>query len=618
MKLKVRRPFQKIEVSRTTRIFRHFGHHLKAHKKSLSFGAIALLGLVAVELARPWPLQIVFDYILLPGQATSDWQLLQGLKSWGPMAILAVASGAVIGLALIGAFLSQVQTLSLASAGLKVAAAIRLQLFSHVQQLPQSYHDYRQTGELMMRLTNDINLLKDLLVSIIMTLGSRIFVVGGMLAVMFYMNWKLTLIALAVLPLLLLASVRFSGRLRAASRRQRRKEGQLAASIYAGVDGIALSKMFGEEKQHESMLRRLVSSGVRAELRAKRIQVSYERWVDIITALGTMLVLFFGVREVLAGNLSAGSLLVFVFYLRSAYRPLQQIARLSSQITKATVCGERVMEILEMDPAIVDKADGRSARRIRGEITFTGVSFSYKSGQRALNNVSFTLPAGQTTAIIGPSGAGKSTIAKLLMRLYEPNEGIIYIDGVPVGDYRLKSLREQITPLSQELLLFRQTIRENIGFGKPEATLEEIVAAARRVGADGFIQALPEGYDTLIGEGGQTLSGGQRQRIAFARAALRDCRIMIFDEPATGLDPVAERVSQEALSALKENRTVLLITHRLNLLNLTDQVIFLENGKVVEQGTADELLVRRGQFFAFYQEWLAQTDQRGLLATPVP
>ena len=326
-----------------------------------------------------------------------------------------------------------------------------------------------------------------------------------------------------------------------------------------------------------------------------------------------MLVLFFGVKQVQGGHLSAGNLLLFLSYLRSAYKPLRDVAQLSSRTAKATVCGERVLEILAMRPEVVDKPEALPAHDIKGEIRFENVRFSYQTGRPVLSDLSFTLPARQTTAIIGPSGAGKSTIAKLLLRLYEAEGGTIYIDEVPIGGYQIKSFRKRITSLSQEAFLFRTTIRDNISFGKPKATFEEIVAAARKVGADEFIRSLPQGYDTLVGEGGQTLSGGQRQRITFARAALRNSRIMIFDEPATGLDPQAEKVAQEALANLKEGRTLLLITHRLNFLNLADRIIFLDEGKLAEEGTVSTLLEQKGRFFTFYQEWLSQNEKRGVL-----
>ncbi len=572
------------------------------------------MGLAAVELARPWPLKIVFDYILIPSRTHKDWSFLSPLSQWDPMAVLILSAGVVILLALLGAFFSYAQNVLFASVGQKLTGAIRLELFSHIQRLPQSYHDYRQTGELMMRLTGDINLLKELLTSIFITLGSRIFIVFGMLGLMVYMNWKLTFLAFAVMPFLFLTTLRFSSRLKEVSRRARKKEGQLSAAAYEGVSGISVTKVFGREKWQEKLLGKSVTSDVKAGLKATRLEAAFSRWVDVLTALGTVLVLFFGVQQVLAGHLTAGNLLIFLAYLRSAYKPLRDVAQLSSRTAKATVCGERILEILHLQPEVTDKPEAISARDIKGEIRFESVCFAYQPGRAALEDLSFTLPGGKTTAIIGPSGAGKSTVAKLILRLYEATGGRIYVDGTPIGEYRIKSLRQRITSLAQEAFLFRTTIRENIGFGNPNAGLEEIVAAARKVGADEFIRALPEGYETLVGEGGQTLSGGQRQRITFARAALRDSRIMIFDEPATGLDPQAEKVALEALVTLRKGRTLLLITHRLNFLNLADRVVYLEEGRVVEEGTSEELLNKKGKFFVFYEEWLAQNEKRSLLA----
>ncbi len=612
MEIKFKSPVASVDWAGLGRIFRHFGGHIRPHKKSLFLGGLSLLGLATVELARPWPLKIVFDYILVPSRAQKDWSFLAPLKSWDPMTILAVAAGAVILFSLFSAFFSYAQNVRFAAVGQKVSGAIRLELFSHIQRLPQSYHDYRQTGELMTRLTGDINLLKELLVSIFITLGSRIVIVLGMLGLMLAMNWKLTLFALAVMPFLFLTTLRFSTKLKEVSRRQRKKEGQLSAAVYEGVSGISLTKIFGQEKRHEKLVGKSVSSDVKAGLKATKLEAAYARWVDVISALGTTAVLFFGVKQVLEEHLTVGNLSLFLAYVRSAYKPLRDVAQLSSRTAKATVCGERILEILEMRPDVVDKPQAISARGIRGEIRFAQVSFAYQPGRRVLSDLSFTLPAGQTTAILGPSGAGKSTVAKLLLRLYEPATGTIFIDGVPIGDYGVKSLRKRITSLSQEAFLFRTSIRDNIAFGNPKASFDEIVAAARKVGADEFIRAFPEGYDTLVGEGGQTLSGGQRQRITFARAALRDSRIMIFDEPATGLDPQAEKVTQEALAALKEGRTLLLITHRLNFLDLAERVLFLEEGQLTETGTPAELLARQGRFYAFYQEWLSQTEKRGV------
>ena len=385
----------------------------------------------------------------------------------------------------------------------------------------------------------------------------------------------------------------------------------MSATVHEGLAGVTLTQIFGREARYQALLGRSISSHARAGLKATRLEAAYARTVDVITALGTTLVMILGVREVWRGSLSPGDLLIFFSYLRTAYKPLRDVAEVSARIAKATACGERILEILEMPVAGVDKPGAVSARGLGGHIRFRDVSFRYRPGEPVLRGLDLSIPAGRATAIVGPSGAGKSTIAKLLLRLYEPEAGLILVDGVPIGDYRLRSLRSQISVLTQESFLLRTSVHENIAFSRPGARREDVVAAARRVGAHEFIEKLPEGYETLVGEGGQTLSGGQRQRIAFARAALRDAPILVFDEPASGLDPESEQAAHEALAAIKEGRTVLLITHRLGLLDLADHVAFVEAGAVVEEGAPSELLASEGRFSAFYDTWAGAQPAQG-------
>jgi ATP-binding cassette subfamily B protein len=377
----------------------------------------------------------------------------------------------------------------------------------------------------------------------------------------------------------------------------------MSATVHDGLSGVTLARIFGREGRYETLLGQSISSHVRAGLKATRLEAAYSRTVDMITSVGTTLVLILGVHEVWRGALSPGDLLIFFSYLRTAYKPVRDVADVSARLAKATACGERIREILDMPVAGVDKPGAISARGLRGEIRFRGLSFAYRPGEAVLRGLDLLIPAGRTTALVGPNGAGKSTIGKLLLRLYEPEAGEILVDGCPIRDYRVRSLRDQISVLAQESFLLRMSVRENIAFSRPGAAFEEIVAAARWVGAHEFIERLPEGYDTLVGESGQTLSGGQRQRIAFARAALRDARILIFDEPASGLDPESERAARQALAAIKENRTVLLITHRLGLLDLADQLAFIEGGRLVEAGVLADLLAQGERFSAFYRSW---------------
>jgi ATP-binding cassette subfamily B protein len=369
---------------------------------------------------------------------------------------------------------------------------------------------------------------------------------------------------------------------------------------------INLTKSFAQEGRQEKKFGRKVAGDVQAGLRIRRLEAAFSRTVDIITALGICAVLWFGVQRVMQNALSAGDLLIFTSYMRSVYRPLRDMARLSTRMAKAVVAGQRIIDVLETDAPVHDQPGAISARELRGDIRFEKVFFSYYEGHPALRGVTFHVPERQTTAIIGASGAGKSTIAKLILRLYEPQEGSILVDGRDIREYAIRSLRKRVTSLSQDITMFHASIRENIAFARPGALMDEIITAARQAGADEFIAQLPDGYETVVGEGGLTVSGGQRQRLAFARAALRNSPIMIFDEPATGLDAGAELAAKQALAALQSERTTIIITHRLNFLDLADHIVLLDNGSVLEEGCPAELRRKGGAFDEFEKHWYAQ------------
>lgn len=607
--MRVRLRLPRIPLTDLRRVYTYFGHHLKPHRSALLGGGACLLGMALVEMARPWPLKMVFDYILLPGRS-GNLNYVDGLVSgWSIGAILGLACAGLLVIAVMSGLLNFGQTILLGAVGHKVVGGIRLQLFSHIQRLPQSYHDQRETGDLMMRITGDLNLLKELLVSILLNLGSRVVVVVGMLSAMFWMDATLTLIALSVVPALLIANTHFSSRIKTESRRQRRKEGILADAVHESMTGIGLTKIFAQEKKQEKRFSKGVDSDVRAGLRIRRLEATFSRTVEVIVALGMCLVLWFGVKRALAQDLSPGDLLIFISYMRQLYRPVRDTARLSTRTAKAVASAQRVIEILELKAPVEDDPAGLSASAVSGDIRFDHVSFAYRDGFPVLNNISCMFPPGKTTAIVGPSGSGKSTIAKLVLRLYEPSSGTITIDGRDYREYRTRSLRKQITSLTQDIAMFHTTIRENIAFARPSATFEEIISAAETVGAHTFIEHLPDGYDTVVGEGGLTLSGGQRQRIAFARAALRNSPIMLFDEPATGLDAEAEREAKQALSSLREGRTLVIITHRLNFLELCDHAILLKDGQIIDEGATTSLLANKGPFQEFVLHWYEQLDR---------
>jgi ABC-type multidrug transport system fused ATPase/permease subunit len=584
----------------------HFGRHLAPFKSKLILSTLALFGVSFMTLLRPWPLKIIFDYVL-GGSRLAEGHFLSPLMNADPFTVIIIAAGGVLAIAGLNGFFEYSQSLLAKTAGHGVTAAIRLQLFSHIQNLPQSYHDYSETGELLTRLTGDINLLQDLMVETVIRLIGQFVIIIGMLVVVFLLDWQLALIITAVMPFFVIAAFKFSSEIKSAAGRQREKYGRLVATMEETLSGISQVKVFTQEKSREKMIGKSISRDFKAGLKAARLAARYARVVDIISAVGTALVLLVGAHKALAGSISPGDLIIFVSYLRGIYRPIKTVANLSAKTAKSIVRGEKIMEILEIEPEVKDRENAISASRIKGDIRFENVDFWYVENSPVLVDLNLRMPARKTTVIIGPTGAGKSTIAKLLLRLYETKSGKLLIDGHDISEYRIKSLRKRVTSLTQDIYLFRGTLAENIAFGKPKATTEEIVAAARTAGADEFIRKFPGGYDTLVGEAGVTLSGGQRQRISFARATLRNAPVMIFDEPATGLDIHAEKEAKDALRAMKENHTLCIITHRLNFLELADWTIFIRDGHLVEQGCPGELLENKGEFYRFVSHEVSRT-----------
>jgi len=456
--VEIRYRLPKINLRGLRRVISHFGWHLKPFKTKLILSTLALFGVSFTTLLRPWPLKIVFDYLLQPA-AVPDGHFLSPLMNADPLTVIIIAAGAVLAIAGLNGFLEYSQSVPAKTAGHGITAAIRLQLFSHIQRLPQSYHDYRETGELITGLTGDINLLQDLLVETLIRLIGQFVIIIGMLAVVFYLDWQLALVIIAVMPFFILASFKFSGQIKSAANRQREKYGKLVATMEETLTGISQVKAFAQEKRREKLIGKSISGDYKAGLRATKLAANYARVVDIITAVGTALVLLFGAHKALTGAISPGDLIIFISYLRGIYRPVRKVADLSARTAKAVVRGEKIMEILEIEPEVKDRENAISARHIKGDIRFENVCFSYVENSPVLIDLSIKIPPKKTTVIIGPTGAGKSTIAKLLLRLYEPQKGTIFIDGRDIAVYRIKSLRKRIASLTQDTFLFRNMIK---------------------------------------------------------------------------------------------------------------------------------------------------------------
>jgi ATP-binding cassette, subfamily B, bacterial len=418
----------------------------------------------------------------------------------------------------------------------------------------------------------------------------------GMIGVMFYLNWHFTLIALSVTPVLFVVVFYYTRRIKRASRAVRKEEGILLSIVEEVLTSIRVVKAFAREDYEQKRFDSESLANVDAGLEARNLKAKLAPIVEVIVAVGTCLVLWYGARLALAGELSAGVLIVFLLYLGKMYKPMRDLSKMADTVSKAMVGYERIQEVLDIESLVRDQPGARPAPKFKGEIEFKQVSFSYADGKDVLKDISFRIEAGQVAAIVGPSGTGKTTLVSLLPRFYDPLSGTVSIDGVDVRQYRLKSLRDQVSFVLQDTLLFRATIWENIAYGRPNATAKDIKRAAELADAHAFIEAMPEGYDTMVGERGVTLSGGQRQRIAIARAVIRDTPILILDEPTAGLDAASEQAVIGALDGLMKGRTSVVIAHHLGTIQHADVIFVIKDEVLAEHGTHDALMASNGVY----------------------
>lgn len=569
----------KVEPRALWRLFCRMGPHARPHRRKLIVGSLAMLVVAVAEIIRPWPMKVVFDGILMP-QAQPDAVMTRLLAWFGPGdRLLAAAALGILAIAVIGGAMGYVQSTLIAAVGQKVVADIRLDLYRHVQRLSHSFHDTASSADIVSRLTGDVRMMRDLLIDAAVFFAARTLVMIGTVAIMFLMDWRLTLAALVVLPGLMWVTRAYGARIKDAARRQRRKEGKIAVVMTEGISAISVVKGFAREAYEEERFSRQNSSSAEAGVVSTRMAAQMDRLVQVMLAVGTCIVLWYGVVRVRSGAVSPGDLLVFTAYLSTLYKPIRKMSAVTSRVAKATASGERLLEILDIHPDIADSPDATDQPAVIGHVALEEVTFAYPDARPVLDGASLRLRAGETVAIVGPSGAGKSSVGKLLMRFYDPQAGRITIDGQDIRTLSLNSLRDQIAVVLQESVLFAASVRDNIAYGRLDASEDEIVAAAIAAGADAFVRRLPDGYDTILGERGETLSGGQRQRIAIARAVLRDAPVLILDEPLTGLDADTARDLVGTLKAVATGRTTLLIAHDRLSLKLADRVVQLQGGR---------------------------------------
>jgi ABC-type multidrug transport system fused ATPase/permease subunit len=573
---------RRFKLGTLVRLFRRFAPHLRCHRRKLAGAGVCVIGVTAMELLRPWPIKVVFDAILVPQEAAGAVVGQVNAISTDTDVLLALVALSILAIAIFTGLFGFGQSYLLAATGQKVVASIRQELYGHIQRLSHSFHDEHSTGDLLLRLNGDVHLMRDLLVTSAIFVGSRILLIVATITIMAWMDWRLTLVALAILPMLAMAVTRFGKEIKGASRRQRRKESKISQVMTERISAITVVQAHAREAHEDERFSRQNTSSAKAGVRATRLEAHLDRLVQVILAFGTAGVIWYGVVRVRAGAITPGDLLVFSAYLAGLYKPVRRLAALTGRIVKSSVCGERILAILDLEPEIRDLPDARPAPAFAGAIELDAVRFDYGRGATVLGGVDLRIEPGQTLALIGRSGSGKSTVANLLLRFYDPQAGCVRIDGLDIRRYTLNSLRDQIAIVLQDSVLFNTSIAENISYGKLDATREEIVEAATQANANDFIERLPNGYDTVIAERGATLSGGQRQRIAIARAIVRDAPIVILDEPTTGLDDANEGSVREALARLVRHRTCVLITHDLELAASADRVIEVAGGALEE------------------------------------
>jgi ABC-type multidrug transport system fused ATPase/permease subunit len=580
---------------------------------------IGILAAMVVEtlaaLAGPWPLKIVIDYAV--GHRTApEWMarlLGTAIVSHSTTLAAAAAAGVVI-LAVVGGIASYVDNYYTESVAQWVGNDLRLRIYEHLETLSFSYYDTHETGVLLSTMTADVSTVQDFVSSSVLGILVDFTTIAGMLLLMFWLDWNFTVLIVAITPLLLFAISRFRRSVKTATRDVRRREGEVMTVVQSGLESMRTVQALGAQDIEEERLAEASRATVTAALHARRIKSLLSPSVGVIVAACTAVVLWRGADNVLSGAMTVGSLTVFLAYLARFFKPVQDLAKMTNAVAQAHVALERIADILDIDMTVQDQPDAREPESLKGAIEFDRVAFAYNGGSPVLRDVTISIQPGTFVGLVGPTGSGKSTVASLVPRFYDPAGGRILIDDVDIRGYKVRGLRRQIGFVLQETVLFHGTIRDNIAYGRHDATDAEIAKAARLANAEEFIARLPEGYDTVIGERGATLSGGQRQRIGIARAFIRDAPIMILDEPTASLDPESELLVMEGLQRLMKNRSVIMITHRLHTVRDAQTIVVLQDGVVAEQGTHDELLARNGVYAGLY--WAAASGaEQGAAAT---
>jgi ATP-binding cassette subfamily B protein len=501
------------------------------------------------------------------------------------------------------------QTYLVGWVGQRALQDLRVRLFAHLQTLSIGFHSRRRAGVLVSRLTNDVQALDQLVSDGVVTLFQSSLTLIGTVAILLWLDVKLALLTFLVLPVLLVGSLVYRLASTDAYRVTREKIAWITSYLQETLSGVRLVRAFGQEPRHRRRFAELNEENRAANMRTVYLNAAYYPSVELLSALATVGILVYGGYQAIAGEVTIGVLVAFIAALSNFFDPIQQLSQLYTTYQAGMAALDKIFELLDESPDLVDRRGAVELGRLEGRVEFDAVSFRYGEGEDAvwaLRDVSLEVPAGQTVALVGATGAGKSTLAKLVARFYDPVEGRVLVDGHDLRDVRTASLRSQLGVVPQEGFLFSGTIRDNIAFGRPDATDEQLAAAARAVGADEFISQLEHGYDTQVGERGSQLSAGQRQLVAFARALIADPRILILDEATSNVDIHTESRIEAGLRRLLAGRTAIVIAHRLSTIRRAGRIVVLDHGRVVEEGAHEELLEARGAYWRLYRDWAEQ------------
>jgi len=578
------------------------GRILRPHWKPLVFAFLAVLGETAADLLEPWPVTIVVDSVLGGKKAPAALSgFISTVFGTNTTAILEFALASVLVIAIVGGISAYVEKYLTTSVSQWVAHDMRLLLYQRIQRLSLAEHGKSRAGDLITRVTKDIDAIQDFIDTALLGIVVNIATLVGMVGIMLYVSWRFTLIGLSVAPPLGLFVYFYSRRIKEASRAVKKKESELMSGVAEVLTSIQVVQAFAREDYEDRRFSSESRQNVEAGLEARSIKAKLSPLVDVFVAVGTCLVLGYGVVLVRRGDLTTGVLIVFLMYLKKTYKPLKDLSKMANTLSKASVSFDRVQEVIGVESGIHDSPTAVPAPAFNGLVEFDNITFGYEKDRDILKNVSLRIEPGQVAAIVGPSGMGKSTIASLLPRFFDPSEGAVKIDGHDIREFTLKSIRDQISFVLQDSLLFRGTIWENLCYGKPDADPMATIEAAQMANAHDFIMALPQGYGTMVAERGTTLSGGQRRRIAIARAIVRNTPILILDEPTTGLDAASEFTVTEALERLMKGRTCIVVAHHLDTIRRADIIFVVKDTSVVERGTHDELVALRGVYHDLYE-----------------